>query len=469
MRHPAILVAFGAATAALLGACSGSDASKGSTAGASQVGASGVICKPATPDSGIHLRIAPPGQRVDLATPAFSNPTNVVNPLFPIRGLSQAILVGAVDSEPLRIETTLMPRTLRIDMGDHVVETLASQFVAYMGRRIHEYALDRYAQADDGSVWYLGEDVFDYEDGAVADSEGTWLACRDGPAAMIMAAQPRVGDVWRTENVFGVVFEEISVKAVGRTEEGPRGPVAGVIAVQELHMDGELEDKLFAPGYGEFRSGAFPNLEATALAVPTNSLPGPTPAELHTLLAGAHSVFDAAQARDWVGASRTVSAMNGAWGRYRAGGVPRLLKPLMAAALNDVTRAVARRAPAKSRQAALDVRRNGLDLLLQYRSRIPVDFARLDLWGRQLVIDAEARDAAGISSDVEILKWILDRLAHAGDSRDEEDVNRAGQHLGAIRAAADRADMAAVLEGARHLQEGLRARINEEDGRAGLR
>ena len=34
--------------------------------------------------------------------------------------------------------------------------------MAYIDGRIEEVALDLYAQADDGSVWYLGEDVFDY-------------------------------------------------------------------------------------------------------------------------------------------------------------------------------------------------------------------------------------------------------------------------------------------------------------------
>jgi hypothetical protein len=83
----------------------------------------------------------------------------------------------------------------------------------------------------------------------------------------------------------------------------------------------------------------------------------------------------------------------------------------MTEALEDLTQAVAERDEAESRQAALDVTRIGLDLSLRYRSRIEVDFARLDLWARQLVIDAEARDAAGVASDLAILKWVLDRLA----------------------------------------------------------
>lgn len=59
-------------------------------------------------------------------------------------------------------------------------------------------------------------------------------------------------------------------------------------------MEGDLEDKIFAPGYGEFFSGAGGDVEALALAVPIDALPGRAPAELRTLLAGARSVFRAA-------------------------------------------------------------------------------------------------------------------------------------------------------------------------------
>jgi hypothetical protein len=173
-------------------------------------------------------------------------------------------------------------------------------------------------------------------------------------------------------------------------------------------------------------------------------------------------VFRDAQSEDWSDASRTVRAMNAAWRRYQAGGVPRLLKPLMAEALDDLTDAVADREPDASRQAALDVTRNGLNLLLQYRSRIEVDFARLDLWTRQVIVDAEARDAATVASDVVILQWVLDRLAHTGDKRDRQDVRRIRQQLVTLRAASKRGNLSAVVRAAQQLQELLRDRHGED-------
>ncbi|MEU6805673.1 hypothetical protein [Streptomyces neyagawaensis] len=67
-----------------------------------------------------------------------------------------------------------------------------------------------------------------------------------------MPAHPERGDVYRPENLPGIVFEEVRAKAVDQTVDGPYGKVEGAITVRELHMDGSTEDKIFAPGYGEF-------------------------------------------------------------------------------------------------------------------------------------------------------------------------------------------------------------------------
>ncbi len=129
-------------------------------------------------------------------------------------------------------------------------------------------------------MWYLGEDVFDYRDGTVAITEGTWLAGRDGPPAMIMPADPQVGDVFRAENVTGVVFEEITVKRIDQVVDGPSGPISGVVVMQELHLDESVSDKVFAPGYGEFDSSHGADVEALALAMPTDGIAEAVPADL---------------------------------------------------------------------------------------------------------------------------------------------------------------------------------------------
>ena len=213
-------------------------------------------------------------------------------------------------------------------------------------------------------------------------------------------------------------------------------------------MDGTREDKTFAPGYGEFSSGnASGNLEAVAVAVPTDALPGAIPPELRTLLAGADSVFDAAQARDWALASALGARLNTAWASFQSGSVPPMLRTQMNTALSLLGSTVAGRNVATSRQAAIDVSLATLDLQLRHRPRTEIDLQLLGVWARQLEVDAAAANQANVLADAASLKWIRDRLA--------TDVRPGAESIDAqliaIRSAAQSRDFAAAAEGARRL------------------
>ena len=308
------------------------------------------------------IRIAPESARVDLAMPTFSDPTNVSNPLFPVSQQASVLLLGRVDGQAFRTEVTLLPETRIIEWQGQLVEALVSQYVAFLDGRIHEVAYDFYAQDDGGAVWYLGEDVFNFKDGVIADTHGTWIAGKDGPGAMIMPADPQVGDVYRPENIPGFVFEEVTVKAVDKTLNGPLGPVEGGLVIEELHMDNSTEAKTFGPGYGEFLTGGGGDVEALALAVPTDALSQPTPVELVAIEEGAGRVFDAAGSKNWSAARAAVKRMTTAWETVRAGEVPSRLEPLMSRALDALSDGVGNRRAPDTRQAAIDVARWSLDL-----------------------------------------------------------------------------------------------------------
>jgi hypothetical protein len=377
-------------------------------------------------------RLAPDKERIDLVAPSFSHPTRVTNPLFPI-GHLDAVILGEVAGRPLKIETTLLPETKTVDWGGQRVQALQSQFCAYLEGRINEVAVDLYAQADDGSVWYFGEDVVDYARGVAATTEGTWRAGLDGPAAMIMPGHPKVGDVYRTENIPGVAFEQVTVKQVGVTVNGPSGPIHGAMVGQELHQDETaLEPKTFAPGHGEWFSGGGHDFEANALSVPADALPAPTPAELTTLSSEAYHVFDAARSKDWNAASATVTSMTSAWNAFRAGEVSERLGAQMREALHALATGVGARDSRKGAQAALDVANASLDLQLRYRPPVQINLARFELWTRQLLVDAAARNAAGIHGDVTTLAWIRDRIA-----LDSADGNGIDDQLRYLRSVAD--------------------------------
>jgi hypothetical protein len=395
------------------------------------------------------LAVAPRSDRVDLAVPTFSNPTRITNPLFPVSKQHSVLFLGHVEGKPFRTEVTLLPDTRIIAWEGQRVETAISQYNAFLGGSIEEVAYDYYAQADDGSVWYFGEDVFDFRDGAIAVTEGTWLAGRDGPAAMIMPGHPHVGDVYRTENAPGFVFEEVTVKSVDTTLDGPLGPIQGGMVAQELHSDGTTERKLFAPGYGEFYTAGGGDVEALALAVPTDAASAPAPVELTTLSSEALSIVDAAPAAGWGPVRAAVKRMTDAWESFRAGPVPTLVEPVMNDALRVLARAVVAREIDRTRRAAIQVARSSFDLQLRYRPVEEIDLARLDLWAAQLLMDVAAGDRAALGADAFALDYVRDRLVRALEPAALRELNT---DLGVTQVAIEDADMRAAAFGARRLR-----------------
>jgi len=113
--------------------------------------------------------------------PTFSNPTSVTNPLFPQSRLEQVITLGVETGEPLRYELTRLPGTKTITVNGKAVQALKVQFLATSDSAVLEVADDYFAQADDGTVWYLGEHVSNYEDGVLTDNDGTWVSGEKRP------------------------------------------------------------------------------------------------------------------------------------------------------------------------------------------------------------------------------------------------------------------------------------------------
>src|SRR5215203_3708695 len=450
-----------AASLAVVGACGADPTSqKDKSPGMSEKAASSTastaaevgsrrIPQPVVPGD---IPVASQSERVDLSMPTFSDPTNVTNLLFPVSKQESVLMLGHVDGKPFRTEVTLLPETRIIEWQGQQVETLVSQYTAYLDGRIQEVAYDFYAQADDGSVWYFGEDVADFEGGAIVTKEGTWIAGKDGPAAMIMPANPKIGDVYRTENNPGIAFEEVTVKSTDKTLDGPLGPIDGGLVAEELHMDGNTEDKLFAPGYGEFYTAGGGDVEALALAVPTDVASKPTPAELGNLFSGALDVFDAAHSRDWNAASSTVEKMTAAWKTYEAGEVPKMIEPRMTDALAALARAVDARDAAQAQQAAIDAAQWGLDLQLRYRPPAEIDLARFDLWAAQLTLDASAGDAGAVGGDVFTIGYIRDRVL---STLDGADVVRVDTEVQKLQVAAADDDLAAATDAAERLRDTL--------------
>lgn len=348
-------------------------------------------------------------------------------------------MLGKEDGVPLRVEVTLLPTPKTIVWNGEAIETLESQYVAYVDGRIKEVALDWYAQADDGGVWYFGEDVFNYEDGVLADTEGTWMAGRDGPPGLIMPAIPRSGAVYRPENIPGLVFEEVTVSSTGETALGPSGLVSGTLEVEEVHQDGAHELKTFAPGYGEFSTGSGDNVEAVAIAVPIDARGEPLPADLSGLVQSTTRLSEFAS--DNQAAATEIAAAATSAGQSVVKSAPPLLARQMEDALGALGAAVTADDVGAIRRAALDARLAAQDVMLMYLPRQDVDLGRLETAARRASLDAEAGDTGGLSSDTAVLEAIWARVRHATDLAARSEIQTA---LADLRSAADSPDFEAA-------------------------
>jgi hypothetical protein len=351
----------------------------------------------------------PVDRLVDLDKPTFTNPTTIDNPLYPISTLDSVVLLGTVDDVPFRSETTLLDGTATVVWDGREIEVLLVQYAAYSDGRITEVAIDRYAQADDGSVWYFGEDVYDYAAGTVALTEGTWLAGRDGSPAMIMPADPQIGDVYRPETVLGVVFEEITITSIGETVDGPAGAVSGAIIGSELHLDESRSDKTFAPGYGEFFSGKEGEVEALAIASSTDQLDDAEPAELRRALTATWGIAEAARLEEWDAASAMLRQLEDARSALDPV-IPLLVAEVLDDSLAQLSTAIDGADTDATVQAAILTAASLTDVQLRFRPVAAVDAARVAQHVQQLRLDATTGDAAGVIGEVATLEWIAQRL-----------------------------------------------------------
>ncbi len=185
----------------------------------------------------------------------FSHPLDITNPWLPLASLKQDILEGTEGGKKVRIERTAKPDLHKtIKFGQQTTEVLVVEDREYQEGQLEEVALDYFAQADDGSVCYLGEDVDEYKDGKVVGHSGSWLLGKDTQIPGVMLpARPKVGDKFKSEDVSKYIREEDEVVSVSEPVTVPAGSYPNCVKVTEHLADGVTEYKFYAQGVGVVR------------------------------------------------------------------------------------------------------------------------------------------------------------------------------------------------------------------------
>ena len=190
-----------------------------------------------------------------LAGIKFSHPRDITNPYLPLATLKQDIIEGTEGGKQTRVERTVMPKKHRtFTIGNEEVESLVVEDRAYENGKLAEVALDYFAQDDNGTVYYLGEDVDEYTDGKVTSHEGSWLFGRDTQIpGIIFPAHPKVGAKFKSEDVSKEINEADEIVSVSETVTVPAGTFHDCVKVKESLGDGTIEYKYYAKGVGVVR------------------------------------------------------------------------------------------------------------------------------------------------------------------------------------------------------------------------
>jgi len=214
------------------------------------------------------VSLSPASASVPSGTPTFSNPLNITNRYQPFQPGGVKVYRGTKGKAQQVVVDLYRTDTRSFRLNNRNVECHILQEIAFENGQLVESSLNFFAQADDGTVYYFGEIVDIYENGVVTSHEGSWLVggpkgsdpneTANAPAPTVfMPANPELGDIFKQEDLPGVVDETDAVVAVGVTVTVEAGRFENTIQILETsNLEPGTETKWYAPGVGVVQSTA---------------------------------------------------------------------------------------------------------------------------------------------------------------------------------------------------------------------
>lgn len=185
----------------------------------------------------------------DPAAGLFTDPLTIDNVFFPLVVGEQFVLEGDDDGELIHLEITVLDETEDIEG----ITTRVLEEAEWIDGELAEVSRNFFAQADDGTVCYYGEDVDIYEDGVVVSHEGAWRAGVDGALpGIFMPGNPQIGDIYANEYAAGVAEDQAEVIEMDDPISVPAGDFDETLTTEECNplAEAEKDIKVFVRGMG---------------------------------------------------------------------------------------------------------------------------------------------------------------------------------------------------------------------------
>lgn len=207
-----------------------------------------------TQNDAAHEPMFGPAFAANFVNPLEIGDTVPVNPWFPLKTGNRWVYAG--DGETIDVEVTAETKLIDGITCVVIVDTASED------GNVVEITRDWYAQDLDGNVWYCGEIARNFElfeddvppDPELVDIDGSWKAGRDGAEpGILLPFSPQVGDVIRTEVLFGEAEDVIEIGSITATESSPGGSCVSTClqTIDTTPLEPDVEElKYYAPGIG---------------------------------------------------------------------------------------------------------------------------------------------------------------------------------------------------------------------------
>lgn len=181
--------------------------------------------------------------------PVFSNPTVIDNQYYPFVVGALRVYVGKSDGARTAAVYLCTNETRNFPYNNGTVTARVLREINYQRGKLVEYTDNFFAQADDGTVYYFGETVYNYDAlGMLENNNGSWLV--GGPTlpsdpastaatntpAVYMPANPELGDVFKPEDIPTFVDETDKVLKVGLRVAVVAGRFTDCLNIQETSL-----------------------------------------------------------------------------------------------------------------------------------------------------------------------------------------------------------------------------------------
>jgi hypothetical protein len=195
----------------------------------------------------------------DFEAAKFSNPTEIDNQYFPMTPGSHSVFEGITEEGgrdiPHSIIFTVTDLTKEI-MG---VNTVVAYIEDYSNNQLVEAEIAFYAQADDGTVWFMGEHPEVYEDGVMVEAP-TWIpGLKGAQAGIVMKADPQMNMPSYGQGWGPAVNWTDRGRVVGMGEQTcvPVACYENVLVTEEFNQSepDAFQVKYYAPSVGNVRVG----------------------------------------------------------------------------------------------------------------------------------------------------------------------------------------------------------------------